>query len=241
MITSRVEDKIRRVRDKNIPEALGFLTPGERAEIERLHLPRHFFYGGKDCERAFLFLLPDYMEEENFPLEDYICVLSAKVPFGNPSHRDFLGAILGLGIERECVGDIIVGEESFIYLTRKIAPFVLQNLDKVGRLGVRLQEVPLHSVPEKNEPYNEVNVSVASLRLDALIAGAFNISRSAAAQGIEAGYVSVNFLLCENPSQILNEGDLISFRGKGRAKIASLGGISKKGRQFVNFHTFVKK
>ncbi|MBR5479336.1 MAG: RNA-binding protein [Clostridia bacterium] len=241
MIISRVEDKIRRVRDKNIPEALGFLTPSERAEIEKLHLPRHFFYGGRDAERTFLFLLPDYMEEENFPVEEYLCVLSAKVPFGNPTHRDFLGAILGLGIERECVGDIIVGEESFIYLTRKIAPFVMQNLDKIGRLGVKLKEVSPSSVPEKNEPYEEVNVTVASLRLDALVSGAFNISRSAAVQGISAGLVSVNFLPCENTSQVLSEGDLISFRGRGRAKINSLGGISKKGRQFVNFHTFVKK
>ena len=58
MIIPRVEDKIKRVRDKNIPEAIGFLTPAERAEIERLNLPRHFFYGG-DYERTFLFLLPD--------------------------------------------------------------------------------------------------------------------------------------------------------------------------------------
>ena len=240
MIISRAEDKIKRVASKNIPEALGFLTPSERAEIEKMNLPRHFFYG-RDYERTFLFLLPDYLDEETFPIDDYICAFSAKVPFGEPTHRDFLGAILGLGIERDCVGDIIVGEESFFLVTRKIAPFIEQNLDKVGRLGVKIKEVPLDAVPDKNEPYSEIEVSIASLRLDALVSGAFNISRSHAAQGIEAGLVSVNFLPCENPAKILNEGDLISYRGFGRAKIASLGGISKKGRQFVKFHTFSKK
>lgn len=240
MIVSRVEDKIKRVNSKNIPEAIGFLTPGERAEIEKMNLPRHFFYG-RDYERTFLFLLPDYLDEETFPVEDYICAISATVPFGKPTHRDFLGAILGLGIERDCVGDIIVGEESFFLTTRKIAPFILQNLDKVGRLGVKLKEVPIDSVPDKNEPHTEVEASVASLRLDALISAAFNISRSTAAQGIEAGLVSLNFLPCENPAKTLKEGDLISYRGKGRAKVFELGSFSKKGRQFVKFHTFTKK
>ena len=240
MIISRVEDKIKRVASKNIPEAIGFLTPGERAEIEKLSLPRHFFYG-RDYERTFLFLLPDYLDEETFPIDDYICAFSAKVPFGQPTHRDFLGAILGLGIERDCVGDIIVGEETFFLTTRKIAPFIVQNLDKVGRLGVKLKEVPLESVPDKNEPYDEIEASVASLRLDALISAAFNVSRTIAAQGIEAGLVSLNFLPCENPAKILEKGDLISYRGKGRAKVFELGGISKKGRQFVKFHTIVKK
>ncbi len=241
MIKARVEDKIKRVAAKNIPEALGFLTPHERAEIEKMHLPRHFFYGGKDAERTFLFLLPDYLDEENFPIDDYICAISAQVPFGAPTHRDFLGSVLGLGLERECVGDIIVGEESFFYVTRKVAPFILQNLEKIGRLGVKLREVPLSAVPERREPYNEVEASVASLRLDSLVAAAFNLSRSIAADAIAAGLVSVNWLPCENVSQSLNEGDLISFRGKGRAKIAELGNFSKKGRQFVKFHTFVKK
>jgi len=240
MIVSRVQDKIKRVNSKNIPEAIGFLTPSERGEIEKINLPRHFFYG-RDYERTFLFLIPDYLDEDTFPIEDYICAISAKVPFGAPTHRDFLGAILGLGIERDCVGDIIVGEESFFLVTRKIAPFILQNLDKVGRLGVKLKEVPLDAVPDKNEPYTEIEASVASMRLDALIAAAFNVSRSTAVQGIEAGLVSVNFLLCENAACILNEGDLISYRGKGRAKIAALGNLSKKGRQFVKFHTFIKK
>lgn len=241
MIVARVEDKIKRVNSKNIPEAVGFLTPYERAEIEKLRLPRHFFFGGKDAERTFLFLLPDYMEEDSFPIQDYICAISAKVPFGAPTHRDFLGSILGLGIERECIGDIIVGEESFFFVTRKMAPFILQNLEKVGRLGVKLSEVPLDTVPEKNEPYTEVEASVASLRLDALMSAAFNISRSAATAAIEAGQVSVNWLSCENPSQTLAEDDIISFRGRGRAKLAEVGGFSKKGRQFVKFHTFVKK
>lgn len=244
LLKAKIHDKLSRSKLKNIPTAIGFLDPAEQA-IAKSVLPqgeRFFFSGGYDeAERKFLFFLPDYLEEEFFDISDYIIAYSATVPFGKPTHRDFLGSILGLGIERECVGDILVGDESTVLLDKKIAPFVFENLKKIGRLGVFLKEKELAEIKPIEEPYVEVIATVASLRLDALCAAAFKISRAEAVSAIESGLVSINWTPCENPSEALNEGDMISFRGKGRAKIETVGGMSKKGRIFVNFKVYIKK
>ncbi len=244
LLIAKIEDKARRTQDKNIPTALGFLDSAEQAIAEgklKLSQSRYFLSGGYEgAERKFLFFLPEYLDEEFFPLDEYITAFSAKVPFGKPTHRDFLGSILGLGIERECIGDILVGEETVFLVDKKIAAFIAENLKKVGRLGVFLKEIPLTDIKAVEEPFDEVEVSVASLRLDALCAAAFNISRSAAVSAIESGQVSKNWLPCENVSEQLSEGDLISFRGKGRAKLFRIGGTSKKGRTFANFKVYIK-
>ena len=245
LLSAKIMDKVRRTRDKNVPAALGFLDPSEQVsanEILQRCGARYFFSGGyKGAERAFLFLLPDYLKEEHFPISDYIKAFSATVPFGKPTHRDFLGSILGLGIERECVGDILVGEESVFLLDSKISPFIGENLKKIGRQGVFLKEIELDDIKPVNEPFDEVNTSVASLRLDALTAAAFHVSRSIAADAISGGAVSKNWIVCENPATELCEDDLISWRGHGRARLANVGGMSKKGRQFVTFHVYIKK
>ena len=126
-------------------------------------------------------------------------------------------------------------------IDRKIAPFVKENLKKIGRLGVTLKEIDISELKAVEEPFNEVEISVASLRLDALCAAAFHTSRAVALSAIESGAVAVNWLACDNVSEMLIEGDLISWRGKGRAKLLCVGGMSKKGRQFVKFKVYVKK
>lgn len=242
-LQAKIEEKARRADERNIPEALGFLDPAEQAQA-RLgrNLKRAFFSGGYDgAERAFLFFMPDYYDEDTFPIDDYIKALSACTPHAKPSHRDFLGSLMGLGIARECIGDILVGEESIILLDAKIAPFVMENLTKIGRGGVSLKEIPLCDIVPSEEPYDTVEATVASLRLDAVAACAFHVSRTLICDAISKGELALNWLPCENPSAEVREGDMISWRGHGRAKLFSCGGTSKKGRQFVCLHVYVKK
>ena len=246
-IEARIEEKLRRAETKNIPEALGFLDPAQQAEAQQIlrKIPgaRTFFSGGfPGAERKFLFFLPEYFEEEQFPVSDYIAAFSAQVPFGTPSHRDFLGALLGLGITRESVGDILVSDaQSVILVAAKLAPFVREQLQKVGRQGVTLRDLPLDEIHPEKEPYDEVEATVASLRLDAVLAAAFHVSRSVAAEAIASGLVARNWLTLQNPAAELAEGDLISWRGRGRARLAACGGVSKKGRQFISAHVYAKK
>ncbi|MEG2571336.1 MAG: YlmH/Sll1252 family protein, partial [Clostridia bacterium] len=228
--------------DRNIVTSVGFLDPAEQAGARKLLRSRYLFCGGYEgAERKFLFFLPDYMEEENLDASEYIVAYAAACPFGAPSHRDYLGALLGLGIKRECIGDIIVADGgATVIVDGKIAPFVEANFDKVGKFGVRLTRVALASICAAEPAHTVITATVATPRLDAVTSAAFRVSRSLAADAVHSGSVNVNFLEVLNPAAILHEGDLISWRGHGRAKLSAIGGTSKKGRMFIEIFAYVK-
>lgn len=247
LLEAKILDQLRRAEEKNIPAALGFLDPAEQAAarqiLQKQHAARYFFSGGfPGAERAFLFLLPDYLEEESFLVSDHIAAFAAKVPFGAPTHRDFLGSLLGLGITRERVGDILVSEDESVFLVAAaLAPFVRENLKKVGRYGVSLRDIALDEISPVEDPFEEITATVASLRLDAVAAAAFRVSRTAAAEAIASGLLALNWVSTLNPASEVREQDLISWRGHGRARLASCGGTSKKGRQFITLHVWAKR
>lgn len=214
-----------------------FLTPSERMELTRLggKLPvRPIFCGGHaECERTVAFFLPYYIDEETFTPDDYIRAIHLTAHFGAPGHRDYMGALLGMGIGREWLGDIWVdGSEAYIFCMDSVAAH-LSGIDKVGRCGVTAAELALADVPAPKREVKEVSFSVMSMRLDAVAAGMFNLSRTEAARHISAGLVSVNYTECIKPDHAVSEGDVISIRGAGKGKLTGTGGTSRKGRQFV--------
>ena len=98
----------------------GFLSPAEQYELQtRLgYIPCGLVFhgGGDNCERAAAFFLPDYMTEEMLDLSEYICAMKLKAYFGQPGHRDYMGALLGMGIGREWLGDIQVeGDTAYVF------------------------------------------------------------------------------------------------------------------------------
>ncbi|MDR1669944.1 MAG: hypothetical protein LBR76_08305 [Oscillospiraceae bacterium] len=147
-----------------------------------------------------------------------------------PGHRDVLGSLMALGIEREVTGDILPGA---LVCLPEMAGFIAQNLERVGRLPVKLTEIRLDELPEKEETLQIKTDTVASLRLDALIGTAFGLSRGKAAELIESGRVSLNHTQCLQGAKEAREGAVLSVRGAGRAKLLEVGGVSKKGRIFI--------
>jgi len=243
----RLLDLSDRAFRKNIACATAFLDP---AELAAAHIitradkqAKTLFVGGyPDAERKRLFFLPDYLEEEFFPYDEYISAIYAKCPFGSPTHRDWLGSLMGLGIKRETLGDILVcGDFAYIICTPQIAPFISENLTKIGRFGVKCEICSLSDIKAPEPEFDTVTGTVASLRADALTSLAFGISRTAAAELIRDGRLSLNHIEQTNPAAEISEGDLLSLRGYGRAKLSALGGTSKKGRQFITFYVFSKK
>ncbi len=224
-----------------------FLNPAEVAEASRFlqtkKEPPYIFYGGfPEAERRRLFFLPDYIDKEFFPYDEYISVIKATFSFSSPTHRDFLGSLMGLGIKREVLGDILVfPDRAYIICATHIADFILANLEKVGRLGIKCRILPLSEIEVPAPQFDIVSGTVASLRADSVTALAFGISRTSAAEFITSGALSVNHLPTENISAEISEGDLLSLRGFGRAKLNAVGGTSKKGRQFIELHVFSKK
>ena len=216
-----------------------FLTPAERIALERW--TRYgtdctvLFTGGREeCERQAAFFLPYYMDETAFDVSEYIRVLEVTAGFGEPSHRDYLGAALGLGIRREWVGDIWVqGSTAHIFCLKSVAEHLLSSLEKVGRYGVKTRQVSLDAIPVPERRVKAVRFTVKSLRLDAAASGMFGLSRTETAKFIAAGAATLNYEPCLRTDAPVKAGDIVSLRGKGKGTIVSAGGESRKGRLFV--------
>ncbi len=246
-IERRIEDLMNRSMRTNQPTATGFLDPAELAKAQ-LFLKnstgvRYIVCGGfEGAERNRLIFIPDYYEEDNFPKEEYITVIRAECSFGKLTHRDWLGSIMGLGIKRDALGDILVCDGyADIICTDKIAQYLADNLIKVGRYGVKTHIIDMGDILPPNPEFEVRTGTVASMRADAVVALAFGVSRTTAAQLIREGRLSVEHLLQQSTSAEIAEGELLSLRGFGRARVSRVGGTSKKGRIFLELNVFSKK
>ena len=245
MLLAKLWDKIQAGFQRNIPTHTGFLSPRELemarylfGEPEGLHV----FGGYPDAERKMLLFLPDYLDETWLTGEDSpcICLRASFYQGDSPNHRDFLGALMGAGITRESVGDICVDEDSCdFFVTQEIAPYVLQNFTSAGRAHVRLTAIPLESARIPAPEVKEIRDTLASLRLDSVVAGGFRIGRSLAGQYIAAGKVAVDGLPCEKSDKLVSQGAKISLRGMGKICLDSVGSRTKKDRISVIIHRYV--
>ena len=215
----------------------GFLSPAEQHELQtRLgYIPCGLVFhgGGENCERAAAFFLPDYMTEDMLDVSEYLCAMKLKAYFGQPGHRDYMGALLGMGIGREWLGDIQVeGDTAYVFCMKSVLRHLL-SIEKAGRYTVKASQVPLEEVPARKLETESVSFSVMSPRLDAVAAGLFHLSRTEAAKQIAAGNVSLNYSQCLKADCVVKEGDILSLKGKGKGSISGMGGTSRKGRLFV--------
>jgi len=236
-LLKRAEDLARRCERCGMVCATGFLSPAEQYTLKTRLEPSGyrlvFRGGGKNSERAAAFFLPDYMEEEALDLTEYICAMKLKAYFGSPGHRDYMGALLGMGIGREWLGDIQVeGDSAYVFCMKSVLRHLL-SIEKAGRYTVRAVQVALDQVPERRQQTESLSFSVMSLRLDAVTAGMFKLSRTEAAKQICAGNVSLNYTECLKTDCPVREGDMISLRGHGKGTVSGTGGTSRKGRLFV--------
>lgn len=236
----KVNDLYNRAESKNVMTCTGFLTPTE-AEMIRINFSddKVKLLGGiKESERVRAFFLPDYIDEVN--LDEYIKVFKITFSFKNLSHRDFLGAILNLGIKRECLGDIYVFEkEAYLFVTPEVKDFIKLNLVKVGKIGINISEVSFDDVKIPELRFEEVKFSVQSLRLDSIASGIFKLSREKMNLKIREGLVLLNYLVCENTSQTVKENDVISVKGYGKAVVHEIGGLTRRGKIFVTARKFI--
>lgn len=245
MLLAAALDKWETCRARNYQTNTRFLDLRERALVQQAvrlagAADSCVFWGGyADAERTCAVFVPDYLTAEQATGDEdspVVLLRAEKHAADTLTHRDYLGALMGLQIEREMVGDLLVGPHGAeILALREIADFLLTHFAQAGRKRVSLSQQPLSGIllPPVQETAGEG--SVASLRLDSVIALVFSLSRGDAQALIEKGLVFVNQLPCLKPGRDIAVGDRITVRGKGRARIESLGGVSRKGRQFVRF------
>lgn len=245
---ARLLDQLERSCGRNIPTATNFLTPQEQNLAQTLlqqigGASGAVLSGGYDgAERKLMIFLPEYLDMEYYVQDEAYPLCAVRCMYRQeekPTHRDFLGSLMGLGIRREMVGDILVTVGSCdIILRREILPFVVQNYISAGRTHLKVEQVALSHLhlPEKRR--QEIRDTVAALRLDSIVSSAFRISRTKAADLIRAGRVEVNWRLCDKTNHICSEGDTFTARGLGKCTLAEVGGLSKKGRITIRLERY---
>ena len=245
VLLAKLWDKITAGMRKNIIASTCFLSQREQNLARFLFGQQeglHFSGGYGEAERKMLVYLPEYLDETALNEEDspLVCLRAVFYEGDTPTHRDFLGALMGAGIARETVGDICVGSGSCdFFVTAEIAPYILQNLTGAGRTKLRLSKIPLDQVQIPEPEIKQIRDTVASLRLDSIISSGFRIGRSMAAQHISAGKAAIDGLPCEKPDKPVGEGAKVSVRGLGKIKLQKVNGQTKKGRISVVIDRYV--
>lgn len=235
LLLRKLEDGIRQARGR--PAFLGFLDESQRGELAGALTHRHganyLFWGGhREAERTMLGLFPDYMEPDPaaFPIEALTFTYREE---DKPSHRDFLGAMMGLGVERSVIGDILIGGGRCVVFVREgMAQYFAQGLPKIGRVGVKTSLGAAEPLPG-GHTFVEIKGAAASARLDCLTALMARTSREKAASMVKMGLVQLNHRETLSPSARVAEGDVLSIRGRGKFIIDRLGPLTQKGRLSV--------
>ncbi len=233
LFVGRIEDMIRRESAGESMVFSGFFTPEECVEaaaICRSFGAPHLLYGGHEgCERRMLAI--SSLDEETLRLCFPIVLL--RVTGGDLSsltNRDVLGALMGSGIRRDVLGDIIVRDGQVLFFAADhIKDFLIQNITSVGRQNVELTEAPAMYVI--TEPHFEhLRITVASLRADAVVGGLAKASREQANRLIDGKLVYLNHTLLEKKTKEVHAGDCIVIRGSGKWIIDECDDLTRKGR-----------
>ena len=199
VLLGRLWDGGERCRSRNVPEASGFLSPHEQALAGQLmqalgDREGFAFWGGcEGAQRRQLHFLPDWMDG---PDETAVrCLRCRCYETDHPTHRDFLGSLMGLGLTREKVGEILVSPHwADVLVGSSVADFLLREWKQAGRVPLRVAEIGLEEIAVPEQPVKLIRDTVASLRLDSVAAAGFSISRSAAAELIRSGKAEVNWM-----------------------------------------------
>ena len=243
LILAKAEDALRIASQRYRIKSVGFLSPYERAVIEEHINPpadvkTGFFGGYEGAERTMFVCVPKYTSIDCETIMSAVKITGREI--GSLSHRDFLGSILALGIKRMNIGDIIVSEQDCTILVKpEIVNYIINNLTKIGRCGIKIEKCPINEVKAPRHETRELSGTVASLRLDSIVALAAGISRNAAAELIKAESVNVNFKPVCDLKYHVKSGDMLSIRRVGRIKVEKIGSLTRKGRTAVTLLKFL--
>lgn len=239
---ARLDDLIAEAQRGELVQS-AFLTPKERYFAEAYLVSRNarfITFGGYDgAERQKIYILPEYMEDVHGARElaEYgfdsgvACAEIAVSGYRELSHRDYMGAVLGFGVERSVIGDIIVGGRgAFVVCEPVICDFLIQSLSYVGSDKVKVCGVPLEKICVPERRYSDISDTVASPRIDCTVGALCSLSREKARAAVEAGLVEVNYEREMRPDRIILPPCTVTVRGYGKFDVLSVGEQTRKGR-----------
>ena len=237
LLTKRFTELAERAYEKQIYTFTDFLSMDEISVFHNMKrslsfVPYRLFGGMENCERQVLC----FGSAELCGYDAEMPIRCLKVAPLSPkfaeklTHRDFLGALIGLGIDRSALGDIIIKDNTaYLFCLENMAEYLTEHYTQVRRTSVSC--TPADCIPEDVLPtLREVTVQVSSERIDAVIAHVWHLSRGASAELFSKERVYVNSALCLSSSHKPGEGDIISVRGTGRFRYDGVAGTTKKGK-----------
>lgn len=211
-----------------------FLDPREQHILKILigdqgEVRYKLFGGSPGVERKRACLMPEYMTENEVDFQITLFEIDYPMKFVTIEHPQVLGTLMSLGLKRGKFGDILVKEGRIqFFAAEEINNYIKNNLESIGRASVKLKELDLNAAISSDELWMENVITISSLRLDTVVSGIHNLSRQKSQLFIGQGLVKVNWTIIESTSFECDEGDMISVRGHGRAKIMSIEGKTKK-------------
>ncbi|MFD1067215.1 YlmH family RNA-binding protein [Oceanobacillus locisalsi] len=220
-----------------IPKLTDFLDPREQEIVQMLigvnqdELQVEAFGGSAYSERKRIVIAPVYetITEDMFQVE----LLEAAYPekFVHLEHRDVMGAFMSQGVKRKKLGDILVADgKVHLLAAREVVPFIKMNLTSIKKSRISFKETPLTSLLASKEAWKEYERTISSLRLDTVVKEIYGMSRKDAAVLIQKLHVKVNYRVVDDVKFQVQEGDMLSVRGKGRSKVAAIRGRTKKDK-----------
>ncbi|MBR6102746.1 MAG: RNA-binding protein [Ruminococcus sp.] len=241
LLAGRVIEMAETAAEKYISKFTFFLDERQKALCKKVLasvcVEDHLFFGGYDnAERTVLGISAPYspLSEEVFPFKALTFSFRESDKL---SHRDFLGCLMGLGIQRDTVGDIIVSDgRAVVFVYDTVAPLA-EGIEKVGRVGVKVREgFDLSVIPQKS--FLPIEGTVASLRLDSVAALAFHISREKAAALIRSGGIELNYAVQYSADRKVEQGDVFSSRGRGKFRVEEIGSLTRKDRIHIKINKY---
>lgn len=241
----KILDKVEAVMKNHDIKSTDFLNPYELKTatdvLNSFQDIRWIATGGyQGAERKVVVIFQNYIPTEAIDIPLAALVINYNGQSGNLNHRDYLGSLLSLGIKREKIGDIIVNENScYIILQKELKDYILFHLSKVKNITISVKEIELDEIIALPNNYKEISGSIASLRLDSIVSLGFNISRTEAQTLVSKEMVYINWGVTKKQFHEINEGDIISVRGKGRVIVDDLQGKTKSGRRYVKLRKLI--
>ncbi len=234
---NRLIDKISISLKNYSVEFTDFLNPYQRklseSILNRIDGISYTFEGGyEDAERKSIIMYPDYLEYENIEEKPVTAIeIKGNFKFNRSSHSDYLGSILGKGIVREKIGDILsFDDRAYVMIHTDILGYLVANLDKIGKETVSVREIDFSDIVLPESEFEEKIITVSSDRLDNVISEIYNLSRSKSSALVESDRVKLDFRPIKSKNTKVEIGSLVSVRGFGRAKVDDYLGMSKKGK-----------
>lgn len=254
LLIARIEDLADRAAGGEL-SFTDFLSPREifmaEVELRRRGVSYRTFGGSPDAERRCVYFLPDYMEGEeelpllleNYGMETGISALQIRGSgYRTLTHRDFLGSILALGLQRSVIGDIFVdgeGREATVFCREAMAEFLSTALETVGNDKVKVRILKSSEIDLPKRRYAALTDTVASERLDCVVAALCGCSRERARETVVSGLAELNYESEDRPDRPVSEGALISVKGVGKFRIVGLSDRTKKGRLRLTAEKFL--